>query len=166
MRLKVTLHGFPAKSLKWVLPGLVNDWAFHRSLCSAAFSMFIASWSKDGCQSMTSQHPKIASRAAWKEREEGNPLTPSFLSLRRKFFPETVHRFSLCLVGENWVIQSPQVYWESQFLAPLPQGHTLSGTNLMWGESPGRPWPWILYPSSCVSPERNPSEQCLQITSG
>lgn len=95
------LHGFPAKSLKWVLPGLVNDWVFHRSLCSAAFSMFTASWSKDGCQSMTSQHPKIASRAAWKEREEGNPLTPSFLLLRRKVFPETVHRFSLCLIGEN-----------------------------------------------------------------
>ena len=118
MRVKVALHGFPAKTLKWVLPGLVSDWTLHRSVCAATYSMFIASWSQDGCQGTTSQHPKAASGAAWKEREEGNPFTPSFLSLGRKVFPETAQQVF------------PMSYWRelSHTVTPAAMGKPIPGT--------------------------------------
>lgn len=153
MKLKVALNSFPVKSLKWVLPELANDWALYRSPCSAIFNMFIISWAQDDCQSTTSQHPKTASGASWKGREGTPPHTLFPFFEEKKLSQKLPNRFSLCLIGKNWIIASPQLHWQSQFPALLPQGSTLWGTSLMWGESPGRSWPWLVCSSSQASPE-------------
>lgn len=74
------------------------------------FSMFtvFTSWSQEGFQRTALQLLKTASGAERKEREEGSP--PHALSpfIREKSPSQKLSsRMSLCLIGQNWVIQLP-----------------------------------------------------------
>lgn len=121
----------------------------HRSLCSVTFRVFTVSTSEsqDGSQSTTSQLPKTGSGAESKEREGSLPHALSPFTRKKSLSQKLSSRFPL----SHWpklshrVVPSCKGVWDSQSLAPLPQGHTLWGPSLMWGGFPGKsphlgPW--------------------------
>lgn len=85
----MALNGFPAKSLKWVLSGLINDWALHRFLCFATYSIFhslmVTRWLPK--HYITASQDSIQSCLEGKRRE--SPSSPLSFHWGEMSFPET-----------------------------------------------------------------------------